>query len=830
MKLIKDNFRYILIIAFVGLLAWFPALNFWFFKGYEATWLTGLTPYNVINLLKGHAFLYFLDYKIFGWNPMGWYATSLILHLIASILLYFFVYLVSKNKILGFLSGLFFVASTAYNDVLTWGSFNSYYPLLLIWMLGSVIAFIKYKDTNKLYFLILSAFFALLGFFTRETGIVIVPLMTLLDLIFSKDLRSKKTIFEILKRQALFYLVLLGFFIVRPLYGGTAGDSADSNVKLQMRFVKDGLYFDYFKAAFLTIGKLIPPQIIPYSILNTIREFFSRFIYFGLINNYLFPFLGWITLAGLGLTYIKIKNWNYNRLFLFFFAWLIVFSAFVALAVPNTSEVLSRAYEYNTMRYRYFAFLGTSVLISLILIKFFTRRFLLISMFIVFINLILIWNIEAKVYGQYYKPAKDFYTKFTTFFPKLSESSVFYLYPNASGLSDYALEWYLTRNDSYKNLKAYNVESQIIAIIDKLKNKAINLSDVVFLDYDKKQGLLNKTEEVRKILSNQKNYSLSFSQKGNVVNAKIENGPTIEFPYDIRMNVALFPKTDFKGKTPDSNKFRVLAAYAKDREDYFNNVVLDTAYTASQRAGEPFYHNLPSFLVDGNIGPRSKWIADTFSPYVTADLGQIKDVAGITWGSLPDSTRVPATYSIFASVDKENWTKVFSAKNSKKAESLDIFSTPVRARYIKMEIYTTSGGDFVLLDEFEVISSDAKGVFGIYKDRDTLFTDTNNIFNFASSKDDFDFAQSLGLVKSRAKMAWETDKTTSSENAQYWYFPVKLTQGSQDITFPLIEGEIYAGEGQFLKKHATLISLDFTALPYIIKINSSELVPREKLK
>ena len=45
------NIRYLGVIVFVGILAWYKTLGFWFFKGYEATWLTGVAPYNILNLL-----------------------------------------------------------------------------------------------------------------------------------------------------------------------------------------------------------------------------------------------------------------------------------------------------------------------------------------------------------------------------------------------------------------------------------------------------------------------------------------------------------------------------------------------------------------------------------------------------------------------------------------------------------------------------------------------------------------------------------------------------------------------------------------------------------
>ena len=144
----NKNIKYYAIIIFVGILAWYKVLSFWFFRAYEATWLTGLRPYNIVNLIKGHGFLYFLDYKLFGWNPVGWYATGLLLHLVASIIFFYLVYKLSKNRLLAFLSSLFFVASTAYHDVLTWASFNSYYPLLLSLLLLTLITYHSFRGSS----------------------------------------------------------------------------------------------------------------------------------------------------------------------------------------------------------------------------------------------------------------------------------------------------------------------------------------------------------------------------------------------------------------------------------------------------------------------------------------------------------------------------------------------------------------------------------------------------------------------------------------------------------------------------------------------------------
>ena len=171
------------LILGVGALAWLPTLNFWFFKAYEASWLMSVTPHTFLNLLKGHAFLYFLDLKLFGWNPVGWYATGIIFHLFAAVLLYALIKNLTKNYKISFISSLIFVANSAYIDVVAWGSFNSYYPLLLSFMLLSLYLFSKFRINRKLLFYIGFMLFVFLGFLVRETGLVIVPLLTIFDLV-----------------------------------------------------------------------------------------------------------------------------------------------------------------------------------------------------------------------------------------------------------------------------------------------------------------------------------------------------------------------------------------------------------------------------------------------------------------------------------------------------------------------------------------------------------------------------------------------------------------------------------------------------------------------
>lgn len=844
----RNKLFYCLLIIFVAFLAWDKVLNFWFFKAYEATWLMGLAPHNLINLVRGHGFLYYLDLQIFGWNPWGWYLTALILHIITALLLFQLVFCLSKNIHLAGITGLLFIANTSYNDVLTWGSFNSYYPLLLIFILLTILFFDKFRRSREEKFLALSLILSFLAFFTRQTGLVVVPLVTLYDFIFYRpNLKNKKELFRFVKAQSFFYVSAVIFLLLNSWYRGTVGDTADSMVKMRIRLIKDGLFLEYARVALLTFGKLIPPHIIPYPILNWGREFLYHFIYAPLLDNYFFSFLGWIIFIIVSIILYSLRKVKkYFRILVFFWFWLTAFTLFTSLAVPNTQEVLVRAYEWNTMRYRYFAFVATATLFASLLFIFYGKLtrwvkkkkakailFSIISATVI-VNLFFLWKIEDQTYAVSFKPGKEFYTQFKKEFPTLPESVVFYLYPHTPGLNDYLLEWYYLKDDQYPNLagQPYRVESQIEAVLNKIKAKKINLEDVLFLDYNLKDGLINKTAKVRDLILHQKVQPLDFKKvkEEPLKFATSEfKGPPVELPYDLEIKMKASFSNVTVGSEPNSQLFRALVNYNTGRKEYLDSVKVSTSATMSQREGEPFLHVVPGNLIDGNPTPRSSWIADAIPAWLVIDLQKEKEIYGVAWGSQPSSTRIPATYSILVSDNSIDWDEVKRIKNNTKPSAIDAFDKPQKARFIKMVVYTTSMGDFALLDEFEVIEAKSKNILNFYSNRDDLIKDSLNMFNFVTGETDLNYAKKAGLNFYWGKTTWETNKTAAEESAQYLYFPYLVDAREHTLLLKLKEAEIYAGTGQFLEKYITSLSLDFGKVPFNVEIQSLKLVSRNKL-
>lgn len=837
----------ILLILGVGVLAWFPTLNFWFFKAYEATWLMSVTPHTFLNLLKGHAFLYFLDLKLFGWSPAGWYATGIIFHLLAGIIFYFLIRNLTKNFKIALISGLIFIANSAYIDTVAWGSFNSYYPLLLSFMLLSLYLFNQFLIKKRILQYGGSILFLFLGFFIRETSLVLVPLLTVFDLaltfIHPREKQSRKEIISKLKklilRQIPIYLLFIVFYFFRSSYGGIAGDHVDSLVKWRIRLIEDGLYPELLWAMILTSGKLLAPQFIPYPILNLIRDTLLAILPGKIIGVYFFPFIGLVFYGLLGVvTYLIRKNKQLFSLMVFFLIWIAAFSLFVSLAVPSDTRSLLDSYDWILMRYRYFAFAGTAGVFGIIIYLFFekikrkTKNAKKISRIVVagavVLNMIFIWRLEQDIYKKSFKPSKDFYSQFKKEFPAFSENPTFYLYPHTPGLNDYMLEWYYIEGKNYYT-KLYQIESQMEAIISKLKKERVLLNNIFFLDYSPTKGLINKTEEARKAILNQREYDLTVSKKSEKGSLAFETtpfiGPPVELPLNLKINISS-SISFLTGEDPNSQKFRALTDYVIERKNYLDSVRIKTSITMSQRENEPFFHVMPRNLIDGNIGFRSFWIVDDGITLITADLGQIQEIDAILWGSQKGSPRIPATYLYQASSDGKNWETVKEVKNYSKENSIDRFDKPINARFIRMNIQTTSKGDYALVDEFEVVGAKGKSVLDYYTDRNLLLNDSLNMFQFLDSQSDLDYALTSGLDFYFAKLAWDTNLTDRIAHDQFWYFAYPLGQENAEIIVPIREGEIFAGPAQFLNKKITGIEINFGKVPFNVNINSLKIVPR----
>ncbi|MCH8331646.1 MAG: hypothetical protein IH946_09780, partial [Bacteroidetes bacterium] len=88
-----------------------------------------------------------IDYKFYGYEPWGHHLTNYILHLLNTLLVFWFIYLLTSNNILAIVTTLVFALHPSQTEAVAWLTGRSYL-LMTTFYLGSLIAYIKYARSN----------------------------------------------------------------------------------------------------------------------------------------------------------------------------------------------------------------------------------------------------------------------------------------------------------------------------------------------------------------------------------------------------------------------------------------------------------------------------------------------------------------------------------------------------------------------------------------------------------------------------------------------------------------------------------------------------------
>lgn len=808
---------YFLLITAISLLAWGKVLSFWFFKGFEAGWLMGV-PHTVAGLFRAHAFINFLNYKFYGWNPSGWYLTALVLHTIASYLVFTYVYIITKKPLIAVISSLFFVASIVYHDVITWGSFNSYYGLMMILVLSSLIFYHYFRQTRRYKYYMLSLLFAFFAFLNRESGLTLLAIISLYELII-KAKTGRKNIRQVLVNLIPFFVTAGVYFLIRHRLGGVAGDYSDDSVQLRIRLLKDHLYIPLFARILVAFGRHFASLWFPYVWLNALRQ--KIYIYFSVpeVKLYFFTLVGWLSLLASSIVVFFQRKSYLKKYLLFGLTWAIVWTAVVAVAIPSSDTVLSQDYFWNTRRYNYYAFFGIALFWAVLFFqgyeysrtKFKNKKTLPNLLLLVFVGSVVVGNIvwlrqiEDGLLLSVHKQSRKFYNDFKNYFPSLSPNYGLYQYPHTDGLNDYLYEWSFLKDTLYPSLKGvpFRTENQLARILEKISTGKLQLDDVIFLDYDADVGLINKTQNARQAITNQK---IIQRYSSNIVEIS-EGALPVEIPYKVEVSAIARPAVS-ANRIEDSRLKEEMRKFVRDHFDFIKSSSATVSATMSQRLGEPFLHLLPENLIDGNFGQRSGWIADSIPAVITIDLGKEKTIRSIWWTS-QEGPRVPSSYIVESSLDGETWAKIKDVKLNSATSRIDLFDEPVLSRFVRMTIETTNTGTFAYLDEIGIVGEGASGILDYYKDPRKMVTDSTQID---------------GLTVGWVKLTWTTNKTFPGTTPQEVHFPILTDGNSRVYTLRVPEMEIFSRQGEFLNKFIT--SLEFTpAGAFELSVNYVKLIP-----
>lgn len=130
-------------------------------------------------------FTYMLDYSIWELNVFGYHLTNVILHVLAALLLYWFINVLYNNNLLAFLTSILFIVHPIHTEAVSYISGRADL-LALVFML---LCFILYARKRLHIIMLLSYALAL---FSKENSLILPALIVLYHYVFKKKIEAKR--------------------------------------------------------------------------------------------------------------------------------------------------------------------------------------------------------------------------------------------------------------------------------------------------------------------------------------------------------------------------------------------------------------------------------------------------------------------------------------------------------------------------------------------------------------------------------------------------------------------------------------------------------------
>jgi tetratricopeptide (TPR) repeat protein len=151
--------------------------------------------------------VYGLDYSLWKTNPVGYHLQSLVIHLITISLVFYISLKIIKDKTAALIAATTFGLHPAHVETITWIT-TSFDAIGVMLALGSLAGFIKYRETKRVWWQVISVVLAASAFFTYEMTLTLPLLIGLYDWLIEKhDWRQ-------IWKDCLPYLSFAGIYIL----------------------------------------------------------------------------------------------------------------------------------------------------------------------------------------------------------------------------------------------------------------------------------------------------------------------------------------------------------------------------------------------------------------------------------------------------------------------------------------------------------------------------------------------------------------------------------------------------------------------------------------
>ncbi len=238
----SKNYKYALIILGVILLLttfiFSGSLNNdfitnWDDKGYiiDNEYVKDLSLEGIVNIFANYDYsnyhpitilTYALEYKMFGLNPKAYHISNLLLHLLNIILVYFFVSLLCKKRVIALVTALLFAIHPMHVESIAWISERKDL-LYALFFIGALISYLFYLKKPKSYkYLILTFVLFALSLMSKSAAVIFPVALFAVDYYYKRKIRLNNLL------EKLPFFILSGIFGYINIIAQKAGGAIDT--------------------------------------------------------------------------------------------------------------------------------------------------------------------------------------------------------------------------------------------------------------------------------------------------------------------------------------------------------------------------------------------------------------------------------------------------------------------------------------------------------------------------------------------------------------------------------------------------------------------------
>lgn len=739
------------------------------------------------------AVLFVPFFKVFGLEPLGYFAVGLLTYLLASGAFYLFAQELFKNKKAGFFATLVFAAGYVGSDTM-FRIINSWQTNVgLTLALATFWLFTRYLREGGVgkYLASLALFLATIELVFIRSHSLILPILALDVLVRFAPPRVKE-LPRLVLRQIPFWFFWQKWYLADPAFGGPGIKNLFERIfqgelvalAPLLANIGNGLVPDVLQTRVISFfdlgvfGASVLSTILAIALLLVLGRIYEAsiksrlvvvgFLLLAFILNQLFYETSplWYRdvqsvvagLMGLQVTililYASWIFWPKNKIF----ATSLLFGLIVLV-----SQIFGYYSQYPTAifstTHRYFShsFIGYSLLFGAI--AYWLSRAKKIGMvpllLLLLLNLALGVRYQARLVAERSLPTRKFYQDLKAFVPKIEKGAVFYFdvsdepfyqrqfgdffsvgsMPESTALAIYY------QLDRYDLVRLTNFDE----LAFKLSQGEITIDNLYTFFYGP-LGLQETTEKTRELLKN-----------GSVFSAAAEISPLT--PLLVRIEARVLPAdvADFPyrygggGKAYPLEEKLTMLNYLKSRKSYYRDVRVRSLSEWKFREVRNAVDDDPASVWQGH----RIWWHDNKHEQLTVDLGRVLPVGRVVWRNWTAALS-PTSYTIEVSLDGQTWERVrevAAGPERKNGELVVEDFAARRVRFIRMDIEATLTDDSPAIAEFEVVEAKYAAI-----DQGLAEEFLANPFGFVATRQDWDtLYENIGPL-AKIKLALVTDK------------------------------------------------------------------------